>query len=53
MHLGRLDMSRHGVGELTKFDNVGGGSDVNTLRRAIVERGSVAARVGSLGSWLG
>ena len=31
-------MSRHGVGEVTKFDNVGGGSDVNTLR-VIVERG--------------
>ena len=31
-------MSRHGVGEVTKFRNVSSGSDVNTLRM-IVERG--------------
>ena len=38
MHLSRLDMSRHRVGEVTKFSNVGGSSDVNTLR-VIIERG--------------
>ena len=38
MHLSGLDVSRHGIGEITKFRDVSGGGNVNTLC-VIVERG--------------
>ncbi len=45
VHLGRLDMSRHGIREVSKFANICSSVDINSLR-VIVERGICGGEVG-------
>lgn len=45
MHLSRLDVRRHWIGEVAKLSDVCGGMDVDTLN-VVVERGVSRSQVG-------